>query len=116
MRKLLKAARAAFESFSEALRGPQTAENPSQVSEVPILEVVLQGRSGPLYGKYLIRGVIGNRLVGIPVDGSGSGERLISQREAVDPRKFQKFFKMSVPKETKMVWEDTRQEVTDFQA
>jgi len=87
-----------------------TPENEEQAGDSLILDCIVQGQSGPLAAKYLIRGVIGPRLVGVPVSGGGHGERLISEAEAIDPKKFHKLWN-KFSGGAKLIWEDTGEEV-----
>lgn len=117
MRKLVKSAlgllATVLESILRGLRGSNTRDSEKGDSDTPILEVLISGRLGPLHAKYLIRGVIGTRLVGLPVDGSGQGERLIDVYEAVDKDHFYRLLRRFRQGGMRLIWEDTREEVGD---
>lgn len=94
-----------------ALRRLLEADQPKPVLREPYLDVLLQGRSGPLLSKYLIIGTIGTRLQGIPVNGGSNGVRLICEAEAVDKKLFQDLWQQFGGKQLKLVWEDTMEQV-----
>ena len=97
--------------LARALKSLLTDDQPASVPREPYLNVLLQGKSGPLLTRYLIVGVIGTRLQGIPINGGSNGVRLIAETEAVDKEQFQALWKQHTGQHVKLVWEDTLEEV-----
>ena len=95
----------------KALKSLLEDDQPESVVREPYLDVVIQGKGGPLLTKYLIIGVVGCRLQGVPASGRETGVRLIAEHEAVDHNAFCDLWKQNVGEGVKLVWEDTLEEV-----
>lgn len=95
----------------KALKSLLSDDLVESVPREPYLDVLLQGKSGPILSKYLIVGVLGVRLQGIPVSGREQGVRLIAEHEAVDRQHFQDLWRQNNGESLKLVWEDTLEEV-----